>query len=37
MVRECASFDFLDASWLRFAVKDKTSHAKLKEALSALA
>jgi threonine-phosphate decarboxylase len=37
MVRECASFDFLDASWLRFAVKDKTSHAKLKEALNALA
>ena len=37
MVRECASFDFLDASWLRFAVKDKASHAKLKEALSALA
>jgi threonine-phosphate decarboxylase len=36
LVRECESFDFLDANWLRFAVKDKTAHARLKEALNAL-
>ncbi|QOP46670.1 aminotransferase class I/II-fold pyridoxal phosphate-dependent enzyme [Sulfurimonas paralvinellae] len=37
LVRSCESFDFLDNSWLRFAVKDETAHTKLKEALSAFA
>jgi threonine-phosphate decarboxylase len=37
LVRDCESFDFLDTSWLRFAVKDKSAHAQLKKALSAFA
>lgn len=37
LVRSCASFDFLDNSWLRFAVKDKASQEKLQEALRAFA
>jgi len=37
LVRSCESFDYLDASWIRFAVKDKASHQKLQEALSAFA
>jgi threonine-phosphate decarboxylase len=37
LVRSCASFDFLDSTWLRFAVKDEAAQAKLKEALSAFA
>ena len=37
LVRSCESFDFLDSSWLRFAVKDADAQAKLKEALGAFA
>jgi len=37
LTRSCESFDYLDSSYLRFAVKDKVSHAKLKEALNAFA
>jgi len=37
LVRSCASFDFLDNTWLRFAVKDSAAQAKLKEALDAFA
>ena len=37
LVRSCESFDFLDNSWLRFAVKDKEACEKLQEALSAFA
>lgn len=37
LVRSCESFDFLDNSWLRFAVKDEGAQAKLKEALGAFA
>ncbi len=33
LVRSCESFDYLSHEWLRFAVKDKASHAKLKAAL----
>ena len=35
LVRRCESFDFLDKSWLRFAVKDKEAHNHLKEGLQA--
>jgi threonine-phosphate decarboxylase len=34
LVRTCGSFDYLSDEWLRFAVKDKDAHAKLKKALS---
>jgi len=37
LVRSCESFDFLDESWLRFAVKDTLSQTKLQEALRAFA
>ncbi len=37
LVRGCESFDFLDESWIRFAVKDKNAHAKLQKALGAFA
>ncbi|MFT7860781.1 MAG: aminotransferase class I/II-fold pyridoxal phosphate-dependent enzyme [Sulfurimonas sp.] len=37
LTRRCFDFDYLDNSFLRFAVKDSASHQKLKEALSALA
>ncbi|MEN4053677.1 MULTISPECIES: aminotransferase class I/II-fold pyridoxal phosphate-dependent enzyme [Sulfurimonas] len=37
LVRSCESFDYLNDSWLRFAVKDKEAHAKLQEALGAFA
>lgn len=37
LVRRCFDFDYLDNSFLRFAVKDTLSHQKLKEALSAIA
>ncbi len=33
LVRTCGSFDYLGNEWLRFAVKDKTAHEKLKAAL----
>ena len=33
LVRKCASFDYLNNNWLRFAVKDDISHTALKEAL----
>jgi len=33
LVRTCGSFDYLGNEWLRFAVKDKASHEKLKAAL----
>lgn len=33
LVRTCGSFDFLDDDYLRFAVKDKKAHKKLKLAL----
>jgi threonine-phosphate decarboxylase len=33
LVRKCASFDFLNDNWLRFAVKDRASNARLKETL----
>jgi len=33
LVRTCDSFDFLDANYLRFAVKDTYSHHKLKKTL----
>jgi len=36
LVRSCESFDFLDGSWLRFAVKDKEAQQKLQEAFRAL-
>ncbi|MDF1878623.1 aminotransferase class I/II-fold pyridoxal phosphate-dependent enzyme [Sulfurimonas sp. SAG-AH-194-C20] len=36
LVRKCASFDYLNNNWLRFAVKDVASHNALKEALLAL-
>ncbi len=36
LVRKCGSFDFLDDDYLRFAVKDKKAHKKLKKALNAL-
>jgi len=36
IVRTCGSFDFLDDSYLRFAVKDSVSIEKLKKALDAL-
>jgi len=36
LVRSCESFDFLDNSWLRFAVKDEEAHKELQEALDAL-
>ena len=37
LVRTCSSFDFLDDSYLRFAVKDTYAHHKLKNALNHLA
>jgi len=37
LVRSCESFNYLDASWLRFAIKDKTAQKRLQEALSAFA
>jgi len=37
LVRSCASFDFLDNTWLRFAVKDSMSQEKLKKALGVFA
>ena len=37
LVRTCESFDYLSENWLRFAVKDTQSQAKLKEALLAFA
>jgi len=36
LVRDCSSFDFLDNSFVRFAVKDSSAHKKLKRALDAL-
>jgi len=33
LTRPCGSFDFLDDGYIRFAVKDKKSHKKLKKAL----
>jgi len=33
LVRNCASFDYLSSSYLRFGVKDATMHKKLKKAL----
>jgi len=36
LIRDCTSFDFLDSSYVRFALKDKHSHKKLKKALNAL-
>ena len=33
LVRTCESFDYLDAKWLRFAVKDEESHKALREAI----
>ncbi len=36
LVRKCGSFDYLDDSYLRFAVKDKKAHKKLKKALDML-
>jgi len=36
LIRNCSSFDFLDGSYVRFALKDKRSHKKLKKALNAL-
>lgn len=36
LVRRCFDFDYLDNSFLRFAVKDPSSHQKLQEALSTL-
>ena len=37
LVRRCFTFDGLDNTFLRFAVKDKEAHSKLKEALGAFA
>jgi len=37
LVRSCESFDYLDSSWLRFALKDEAAQQKLKEALGAFA
>ncbi|SFV58755.1 L-threonine 3-O-phosphate decarboxylase [hydrothermal vent metagenome] len=37
LVRSCESFDYLDNSWLRFAVKDNAAQEKLKKALDAFA
>ena len=34
LVRSCESFDYLDASWLRFAIKDEESQKLLKEVLN---
>lgn len=36
LVRTCGSFDFLDESYLRFAVKDSYSHNRLREALNGI-
>ncbi len=36
LVRKCASFDYLSNNWLRFAVKDKEAHQRLKVALELL-
>jgi len=36
LVRTCESFEYLDANWLRFAVKDEASQILLKEAFDAL-
>jgi len=36
LTRRCFNFDYLDNTYLRFAVKDKASHKMLKEALDAL-
>ena len=36
LVRKCGSFDYLDDGYLRFAVKDKKAHKKLKKALDVL-
>ncbi len=36
LVRKCGSFDYLDDNYLRFAIKDKKAHEKLKKALDAL-
>ena len=36
LVRKCGSFDYLDDSYLRFAVKGKKAHRKLKKALNML-
>ena len=35
LVRTCGSFDFLDDTYIRFAVKDTNAHNKLKKALNA--
>lgn len=37
LVRRCFDFDYLDNTFLRFAIKDPLSHQKLKEALDAFA
>jgi len=34
LVRDCESFTYLDKNWLRFAVKNKQNHERLKETLS---
>lgn len=34
LVRTCQSFEYLDESWLRFAIKDTDAHRVLEEALS---
>jgi len=36
LIRDCSNFDFLDSSYVRFALKDKSSHKRLKKALNAL-
>ena len=36
LIRKCASFDYLSNNWLRFAVKDKEAHQRLKVALELL-
>ena len=33
LVRTCGSFDFLNNNYLRFAVKDSSTHSKLKKVL----
>ncbi len=34
LIRTCQSFDYLDKSWLRFALKDTDSHKQLQEAFT---
>ncbi len=36
LVRKCASFDYLNNNWLRFAVKDAGAHETLKKALTSI-